>query len=233
MGAGKPVAAPPHRAFKARRGGPEVGGGSKPDGFEGQLTARERSVVRLLLSGASVADIADALAVSRRVAEGHIYRIYAKLGISRRADLKTIYRASAPGRRIPGAGQGWPTTRAADIIGPCYDTRGLMDWLGVTKKVLEKRRNTFRLLAIRQEEKWVYPAWQFLPGSRETLPGLTSVLEQLSAGTGDRWTWALWLCGCVPDQLDGKPAWKWLADGGAIGAVLGLAEEDAASWAAV
>ncbi|TPV27808.1 hypothetical protein FJV46_01085 [Arthrobacter agilis] len=51
------------------------------------LTAREREIALLALHGSSNREIADRLTVSTRTVEGHLYRIYAKLGISRREEL--------------------------------------------------------------------------------------------------------------------------------------------------
>ena len=51
------------------------------------LTAREAEVLDLVSGGASNADIATALCVSPRTVEGHLSRIFVKLGVGRRADL--------------------------------------------------------------------------------------------------------------------------------------------------
>ncbi|MCC3272956.1 LuxR C-terminal-related transcriptional regulator [Arthrobacter zhangbolii] len=64
-----------------------------------RLTRREHEIVDLLLSGATTKDIAAHFTLSQRTVEGHVYRIYVKLGISRRADLESAYRALEPGHR--------------------------------------------------------------------------------------------------------------------------------------
>lgn len=64
-----------------------------------RLTRREHEIVDLLLSGATTKDIAVHFTLSQRTVEGHVYRIYVKLGISRRADLESAYRALEPGHR--------------------------------------------------------------------------------------------------------------------------------------
>nr|WP_257795133.1 MULTISPECIES: helix-turn-helix transcriptional regulator [unclassified Arthrobacter] len=64
-----------------------------------RLTRREHEIVALLLSGATTKDIAGHFTLSQRTVEGHVYRIYVKLGISRRADLESAYRALEPGPR--------------------------------------------------------------------------------------------------------------------------------------
>ena len=66
-----------------------------------RLTRREHEIVHLLLEGAGSRDIAGHFTLSQRTVEGHIYRIYVKLGISRRADLESAYRALEPGPRTP------------------------------------------------------------------------------------------------------------------------------------
>lgn len=62
-----------------------------------RLTRREHEIVDLLLGGASTKDVAAHFTLSQRTVEGHVYRIYVKLGISRRADLEAAYLALEPG----------------------------------------------------------------------------------------------------------------------------------------
>ena len=52
-----------------------------------ELTAREAEILKLVAGGAANADIATALCISQRTVEGHLYRIFAKLGVSHRAEL--------------------------------------------------------------------------------------------------------------------------------------------------
>lgn len=56
----------------------------------GALTEREHEIVRLALEGRTNADIAKALVVSPRTVEGHLYRVFTKLGISDRAELRGL-----------------------------------------------------------------------------------------------------------------------------------------------
>lgn len=51
------------------------------------LTAREREVVALAASGLSNQDVAARLVVSVRTVEGHLYRAFAKLGVTDRGEL--------------------------------------------------------------------------------------------------------------------------------------------------
>ncbi|PVE16476.1 helix-turn-helix transcriptional regulator [Arthrobacter sp. Bz4] len=55
-----------------------------------KLTERERDIVTLASRGHSNRDIAEQQGVSVRTVEGHLYRIFAKLGISRREDLRDV-----------------------------------------------------------------------------------------------------------------------------------------------
>jgi DNA-binding CsgD family transcriptional regulator len=59
-------------------------------GFEGQvaLTARERDVGRMALTGATNREIADELGLSKRTVETHLQHIYAKLGSADREMLR-------------------------------------------------------------------------------------------------------------------------------------------------
>jgi DNA-binding CsgD family transcriptional regulator len=54
---------------------------------DAELTGRETEILDLVSSGATNAEIARRLCVSQRTVEGHLYRVFAKLGVSRRVDL--------------------------------------------------------------------------------------------------------------------------------------------------
>ncbi|MCQ1954366.1 helix-turn-helix transcriptional regulator [Arthrobacter sp. zg-Y238] len=62
------------------------GGGNR--GMLPELTRRERDVAALVAAGQRNAEIARTLNLSVRTVEGHIYRTYEKLGISRREELR-------------------------------------------------------------------------------------------------------------------------------------------------
>ena len=53
------------------------------------LTRRERDVASLVMQGYRNAEIAERLSLSVRTVEGHIYRTFEKLGISKRDELKS------------------------------------------------------------------------------------------------------------------------------------------------
>ena len=68
--------------------GMELPCGMRPGGgAESTLTARERDIVALAAKGFSNREIAHQQSVSVRTVEGHLYRIFAKLGITSRSDL--------------------------------------------------------------------------------------------------------------------------------------------------
>jgi len=52
-----------------------------------ELTARETEIVSLARQGLNNAQIARTLTVSQRTVEGHLYRVFSKLGITERAEL--------------------------------------------------------------------------------------------------------------------------------------------------
>lgn len=52
-----------------------------------ELTPRERDIVTMVVNGQSNRQIAEHASLSVRTVEGHLYRIFAKLGINRREDL--------------------------------------------------------------------------------------------------------------------------------------------------
>jgi DNA-binding CsgD family transcriptional regulator len=57
------------------------------------ITDREREIVMLAAAGLSNREIAERLSVSVRTVEGHLYRIFAKLGVERREQLIHLVRA--------------------------------------------------------------------------------------------------------------------------------------------
>jgi DNA-binding CsgD family transcriptional regulator len=54
---------------------------------DSELTLRETEILQLVSGGATNADIATGLCVSQRTVEGHLSRIFAKLGVTRRMEL--------------------------------------------------------------------------------------------------------------------------------------------------
>ncbi len=67
---------------------PAVNGAASPL----PITAREREIANLVAAGLSNRQIADRLVVSVRTVEGHVYRIFAKLGIDDREQLVHLVR---------------------------------------------------------------------------------------------------------------------------------------------
>jgi DNA-binding CsgD family transcriptional regulator len=59
------------------------------------LSRREQEIARLASSGLSNREIADRLFVSVRTVEGHLHRLYAKLGVNDRSELAPVVRAPA------------------------------------------------------------------------------------------------------------------------------------------
>ncbi len=55
-----------------------------------ELTAREKEIVDLARAGKNNAHIARVLTVSQRTVEGHLYRVFGKLGISERSELNNL-----------------------------------------------------------------------------------------------------------------------------------------------
>lgn len=62
--------------------------------LSGILTARERQVAELAATGESSRQIAATLSISIRTVDAHLYRVFSKLGISRRAELGTALDAT-------------------------------------------------------------------------------------------------------------------------------------------
>ena len=57
------------------------------------LTTRERQIAKLAAASVSSKEIADQLYLSARTVDNHLLRVYAKLGITGRADLAAALRA--------------------------------------------------------------------------------------------------------------------------------------------
>jgi DNA-binding CsgD family transcriptional regulator len=77
------------RAELARIGGRAPG--------RGDLTPSERRVAELVAQGRTNRETAAALFLSERTVEGHLSRVYSKLGVRSRAELVRRFRDSAPG----------------------------------------------------------------------------------------------------------------------------------------
>lgn len=84
------------RAYRLAKQGdirtPAVAAGARPL----PITDRENEITMLVAAGLSNRQIADRLCVSVRTAEGHLYRIFAKLGISRRDQLIHLLNVDRP-----------------------------------------------------------------------------------------------------------------------------------------
>ncbi|MEV7649002.1 LuxR C-terminal-related transcriptional regulator [Arthrobacter sp. NPDC089319] len=59
-----------------------------PEESGGPLTRREAAIADMVVHGATNREIAESLGVSPRTIEGHLYRMFFKLGISRREELQ-------------------------------------------------------------------------------------------------------------------------------------------------
>lgn len=74
------------RQYKAQLDGPVILSGHDSSRAS-RLTPREQEIVELAQRGQSNREIARILSLSARTVEGHLYRIFAKLGVSSRAEL--------------------------------------------------------------------------------------------------------------------------------------------------
>ena len=63
----------------------------------GPLSAREADIAGLAASGLTNRRIAERLVVSERTVENHLYRIFIKLGVTRRDELPVALAATASG----------------------------------------------------------------------------------------------------------------------------------------
>lgn len=91
---GKELESSTHAHRLAGQGGirtPAVNAAASPLPF----TARENEIAKLVTAGLSNRQIADRLVVSVRTVEGHVYRMFAKLGIERREQLIHLVRRAS------------------------------------------------------------------------------------------------------------------------------------------
>lgn len=85
-------------AALAARFGPQPNQRGEENGGGTELTARERQISALIIAGRSNAQIAHELGVRVRTVEGHTYRLFRKLGITRRDQVADAMRD--PERRL-------------------------------------------------------------------------------------------------------------------------------------
>jgi DNA-binding CsgD family transcriptional regulator len=57
------------------------------------LSAREREIAQLAVEGLSNHDIAEALFISPKTVENHLYRVYQKAGVKNRVQLHLLFRS--------------------------------------------------------------------------------------------------------------------------------------------
>lgn len=137
--------------------------------------------------------------------------------------------ANSVARSLPKDDESNPLMEA---VGPYYDTRGLQEWLGLSRQALRKRVQAHKILACKTDDNvLLYPVWQFRDDGT-VVEYFDEVLTILASGMDAPWGWGAWLTAVLEDELDGLSAAEWLYSGRDPEAVKTLAREDAASWAA-
>ncbi|WP_206511957.1 hypothetical protein [Rhodococcus sp. KRD197] len=115
------------------------------------------------------------------------------------------------------------------LVGPFYDTAGLIRWWGVSKHAVTKAASTGTVIACQRDGGgWVYPTWQFTNETGTVHPDLLTLWLILRA-TGDPWTCALWLR-APQGQLCNRTIADWIIDGNPLDDVLPLARAAANTW---
>jgi DNA-binding CsgD family transcriptional regulator len=86
------------------------------------LTAREREVARLVVSGNSNPEVAAALSISLTTVQDHLKKVYAKLGVGSRHELtaRMFFDQYLPRQlsQVPVGGDGWYLPGAGRAAGP-------------------------------------------------------------------------------------------------------------------
>lgn len=115
-----------------------------------------------------------------------------------------------------------------ELIGPFYDTSGLVKWLGKTRQTLSEQTRNGRLIGMQDGAgKWVYPTWQFDAEGRVHTE-LAALWRKLRT-EAPPWTAAAWMCAPSPD-LDGVNAVAWIKAGRPIEPIEVAAAEDVERW---
>lgn len=115
-----------------------------------------------------------------------------------------------------------------ELIGPFYDTSGLVKWLGKTRQTLSEQVRNGRLIGMQDAGgKWVYPTWQF-DGAGQVHPRLVEVWQLLRT-EADPWTAAAWMCAPGADTA-GRSAVDWLVSGEDPEPVMFAAKDDVWRW---
>lgn len=85
---------------------------ARPDRRLPDLSPRELEVARLIASGMTFKEVARQLEMAPSTASTHLYKVYDKLGISRRSSLVEWLQENAEVLQQPGAAEPRPRTRA-------------------------------------------------------------------------------------------------------------------------
>lgn len=115
-----------------------------------------------------------------------------------------------------------------ELIGPFYDTGGLVKWLGKTRQTLSEQTRNGALIGMQSADgKWVYPIWQFESDGRVN-PELVRLWRTLRT-EAPAWTAATWMCVPSPD-LEGDSAVAWIKAGRDTGPIDFAAADDVERW---
>lgn len=114
------------------------------------------------------------------------------------------------------------------LIGPFYDTAGVIRLLGVSKQAVADRVRRRTLLAANTAQgKVVYPTWQFR-GNRVN-PAISHILTVFRDVPVDGWGIAAWFT-TPADVLNMTTPFDWLRTGGDEEPVHALAADTASRW---
>lgn len=128
------------------------------------------------------------------------------------------------------AAQGQAERHPLDRLGPFCTAAEASVLAGISPAELSVRTLLLDYLGcpVADSDELVYPVWQFTHNG-QPLAGLADILQALAAGSGDRWTWALWLA-APAEHLDGMTTIRWLAEGHEPDPAIRDAARDAERW---
>jgi hypothetical protein len=115
-----------------------------------------------------------------------------------------------------------------DRLGELWDTQEVMRTLGVSRQRVSKLAQQHRLIALPDEGRLRFPAWQFaVVGADDRASLATAHHDLVDIGRVDPWSAASWFLSGHP-ELDGSDPVAWLRKGGSSEQLLLAARRDAA-----
>ena len=121
-------------------------GETQAPAFSPDLTDREQEIVTLVVAGDNNRQIATKLFLSVRTVEGHLYRVYEKLGITSRQQLRDLMQPEA--EEVPAqpttdeAPRSWGDINRLILAEQLASVHHMGGWLAVADEAIKQVLNT-------------------------------------------------------------------------------------------